>query len=232
MARKEPRTVVITGVTRGLGLAMAQKFIELGHTVLGCGRTRDIIDTMRRGFKCPPNDFAAVDVAQESQVEPWAARLLSSHGAPDLLINNASVINKNAPLWQVPAEEFDHLTEVNINGVANVIRHFMPAMIAKKSGLIINISSGWGRSVDKDVAPYCATKWAIEGLTLALAEELPRGMGAIPLNPGIIDTDMLRSCFGGSASRYPSPQKWVEKAVPFILTLNSRDNGKPHTVPL
>lgn len=231
MARKEPRVVVLTGVTRGLGLAMAQKFIELGHTVLGCGRSRDVIDTMRRSYKCPPNDFAAVDVAQENQVEPWAARLLSSHGAPDLLINNAAVINKNAPLWQVPAEEFDRLMEVNVMGVANVIRHFVPAMIARKSGLIINISSGWGRQVASDVAPYCASKWAIEGLTMALAEELPRGMGAIPLNPGIIDTDMLRACFGGSASRYPSPQKWVDKAVPFILTLNSRDSGKQHTVP-
>ncbi|MFO0970059.1 MAG: SDR family oxidoreductase [Gemmataceae bacterium] len=231
MARKDPRTVVITGVTRGLGLAMAQKFIELGHTVLGCGRNRDVIDTLRRSYKCPPNDFAAVDVAQETQVEPWAARLLSSHGAPDLLINNAGVINKNAPLWQVPGEEFDRLLDVNVKGVANVIRHFVPAMIARKSGLIINISSGWGRSVASDVAPYCATKWAVEGLTLALAEELPRGMGAIPLNPGIIDTDMLRSAFGGSASRYPSPTKWVEKAVPYILSLNSRDNGKQQSVP-
>lgn len=230
MARKEPRVVVITGVTRGLGLAMAEKFIELGHTVLGCGRSRDVIETLRRTYRTP-HDFAAVDVAQESQVEPWAARLLSSHGAPDLLINNAAVINQNAPLWQVPAEEFDRLFDVNVKGVANVIRHFVPAMIARKSGIIVNFSSGWGRSVDSDVAPYCASKWAIEGLTQALAEELPRGMGAVPLNPGVIDTDMLRSCFGGSASRYPSPKKWVEKAVPFILSLNSRHNGKQATVP-
>jgi len=140
------------------------------------------------------------------------------------------MINQNAPLWQVPGDEFDRLIDVNVKGVANVIRHFLPAMIAKKTGLIINFSSGWGRSVAKDVAPYCASKWAIEGLTQALAEELPRGMGAIPLDPGVIDTDMLRSCFGGSASRYPSPKKWVEKAVPFILSLNSRDSGKPASI--
>lgn len=219
----------MTGVTKGLGNAMALKFIELGHTVLGCGRSRDIIETLRRSYR-PPHDFAGVDVAMESQVEPWAARLLSTHGAPDLLINNAAVINKNGPLWQVPAEEFDRLMDVNVKGVANVIRHFVPAMIARKTGLVINFSSGWGRSVAKDVAPYCASKWAIEGLTQALAEELPRGMGAIPLNPGVIDTDMLRSCFGGSASRYPSAAKWVEKAVPFILSLNSRDSGKPLTI--
>lgn len=229
MARNQPRIIVITGVTRGLGLAMAEKFIELGHTVLGCGRSRESVENLRSRFR-PPHDFAALDVALESQVEPWAARLLSSHGAPDLLINNAGIINQTAPLWQVPAEEFDRLMDVNVKGVANVIRHFLPAMLARKSGIIINFSSAWGRSVAKDVAPYCASKWAIEGLTQALAEELPRGMAAIPLNPGVIDTDMLRSCFGGSASRYPSPKKWVEKAVPYILSLNSRDSGKPLTV--
>jgi NAD(P)-dependent dehydrogenase (short-subunit alcohol dehydrogenase family) len=221
--------IVMTGVTRGLGLAMVEKFIELGHTISGCGRSREAIETLRSRYR-PPHDFAAVDVALESQVEPWAARLLSSHGPPDLLINNAAIINQNAPLWQVPSDEFDRILDVNVKGVANVLRHFVPAMIARKSGIIINFSSGWGREVAADVAPYCASKWAIEGLTQALAKELPRGMAAIPLNPGIIDTDMLRSCFGGSASRYPSPRKWVEKAVPFILALNSRDNGKPVSV--
>ncbi len=229
MARHQPKNIVMTGVTRGLGLAMTEKFIELGHHILGCGRSRDVIETLRSRYR-PPHDFAAVDVALESQVEPWAARLLSSHGPPDLLINNAAMINQNAPLWQVPSDEFDRLIDINVKGVANVIRHFLPAMIARKSGLIINFSSGWGRAVAADVAPYCASKWAIEGLTQALAEELPRGMGAIPLNPGVIDTDMLRSCFGGSASRYPAPRKWAEKAVPYILSLNSRDSGKQLTV--
>ncbi len=229
MARNQPRVIVLTGATRGLGLAMVEKFVELGHTVLGCGRSRDLIENLRLRFR-PPHDFAALDVSLESQVEPWAARLLSSRGSPDLLINNAGVINQSAPLWQVPSDEFDRVVDVNVKGVANVIRHFVPAMIARKSGLIINFSSGWGRTVASDVAPYCASKWAVEGLTMALAEELPRGMGAIPVNPGIIDTDMLRSCFGGTASRYPSPAKWVEKAVPFLLSLNSRDSGKPQTI--
>ncbi len=229
MARNQPKVIVVTGVTKGLGLAMAEKFIELGHKVLGCGRSRDSIETLRRTYR-PPNDFAAVDVANESLVEPWAARLLSTHGPPDLLINNAGIINKNAPLWQVPADEFDRVIDINVKGVANVIRHFLPAMVARRVGIIVNFSSGWGRSVAKEVAPYCATKFAIEGLTQALAEELPRPMAAVPLNPGVIDTDMLRSCFGGSARRYPNPKQWAEKAVPFILSLNSRDSGKPMTV--
>jgi NAD(P)-dependent dehydrogenase (short-subunit alcohol dehydrogenase family) len=81
------------------------------------------------------------------------------------------------------------------------------------------------------VAPYCASKWAIEGLTRALAQELPRGLAAVPLNPGIIDTEMLRSCFGGDAAGYPSPPKWAEKAVPFLLELGPRHNGQALTVP-
>ncbi len=230
MARNQPKVIVVTGATRGLGLAMVEKFIELGHTVLGCGRSREAVETLRHKYQ-GAHDFALVDVARESQVEPWAARLLSSRGAPDLLVNNAAVINKNAPLWQVPAEEFDQVMDVNVKGVANVIRHFVPAMVARRTGVIVNFSSGWGRSVASEVAPYCASKWAIEGLTQALAEELPRGMAAVPLNPGVIDTDMLRSCFGGSASRYPSPREWVERAVPFMLAFNSRDNGKSLTVP-
>jgi NAD(P)-dependent dehydrogenase (short-subunit alcohol dehydrogenase family) len=209
---------------------MTEKFTELGHTVLGCGRSRELVEVLRKTYR-PPHDFAAVDVANEGRVEPWAARLLSTYGPPDILINNAALINQTAPLWQVPADDFDRVVDVNIKGVANVIRHFVPAMVARKSGVIINFSSGWGRSVQEGVAPYCASKWAIEGLTQALAEELPRPMAAVPLNPGVIDTDMLRACFGGNASRYPSPKDWAEKAVPFMLSLNSRDNGKPASVP-
>jgi NAD(P)-dependent dehydrogenase (short-subunit alcohol dehydrogenase family) len=222
--------VLITGVTRGLGLAMAERFIALGHTVLGCGRSQSAVENLRRSH-AKPHDFDAVDVADDDQVRAWAERLLKSHGPPDLLLNNAALINKNAPLWKVPRDEFDRMIDVNIKGVTNIIRHFVPAMIEKGRGVIVNFSSGWGRSVDAEVAPYCATKWAIEGLTRALAQELPPGLAAVPLNPGIIDTDMLRSSFGGVARSYPSPQEWSEKAVPFLLGLGPKDNGKALTVP-
>jgi NAD(P)-dependent dehydrogenase (short-subunit alcohol dehydrogenase family) len=148
-----------------------------------------------------------------------------------LLVNNAGLINSSTPLWEVPAVEFDQVIDVNIKGVANVIRHFVPAMVARGSGVIVNFSSGWGRSTAPAVAPYCATKWAIEGLTRALAQELPHGLAAIPVNPGIIDTDMLRSCFGESAADYPGPEEWAQVAVPFLLGLGPKDNGKPLTVP-
>jgi NAD(P)-dependent dehydrogenase (short-subunit alcohol dehydrogenase family) len=103
-------------------------------------------------------------------------------------------------------------------------------MLARSEGVIVNLSSGWGRSTEAEVAPYCATKWAIEGLTQALAQELPRGMAAVPLNPGIIDTDMLRSCFGGAAASYESPEDWARRAAPFLLGLGPKDNGRPLSV--
>ena len=127
----------------------------------------------------------------------------------------------------MPAVDFDHVIDVNIKGVANVVRHFVPAMIEKRNGVIVNFSSGWGRSTAPGCAPDCASKWAIEGLTQALAQELPAGMAAVPLNPDIIDTDMLRTCFGAEAGQYPNAAKWAKQVGPFLLQLGAKDNGQP-----
>ncbi len=219
------KTIVLTGVSRGLGRAMALGFAAAGHKVLGCARHQP-------GLKLgAPHDFQAVDVSSAEAVQAWAGRLLPVHGPPDLIVNNAALINKSAPLWQVNPTEFSGVMDVNIKGTFHVIHSFLPAMLVAKRGVIVNFSSGWGRSVDAEVAPYCATKFAVEGLTRALALELPEGMAAIPLNPGIIDTDMLRSCFGGSAGSYESAEQWAARAVPFILSLGPRHNGQSLSVP-
>jgi NAD(P)-dependent dehydrogenase (short-subunit alcohol dehydrogenase family) len=223
------KTILITGVSRGLGRALTEEFIRLGHVVIGCGRSEKEIAQLQKQFRAP-NDFSIVDVSNDEQVAAWAERVLQSHAAPDLLLNNAALINRNAPLWQVPAQEFSDVIDVNIKGVVNVIRHFVPAMIKQGGGVIVNFSSGWGRSTDAEVAPYCATKWAIEGLTQALAQELPPGMAAVPLNPGIINTAMLQSCFAGGANNYPKANEWAKIAAPFLLKINSADNGRQLTV--
>jgi NAD(P)-dependent dehydrogenase (short-subunit alcohol dehydrogenase family) len=223
------RVIVITGCTRGLGRALVDEFIAAGHIVAGCGRGAEVME-MRMSLP-EPNDFSVVDVSQETKVAIWAEKVIGALGAPDLLINNAALMNTPAPLWKIPAREFDAMMDVNIKGVANVIRHFVPAMVARKKGLIVNLSSGWGRSVSPEVAPYCATKYAIEGLTKALAEELPQGMAAVPLNPGVIDTDMLRKSWGESAGAYPKAAEWAKTAAKFILKLGPRDNGKSVSVP-
>jgi len=221
--------IVITGVTRGLGRALADRFISGGHTVIGCGRSAQDIFDLRFTYPAP-HDFAVVDVAEPAKVDLWAEKVLAVHGAPDFLINNAALMNDPAPLWKVPADKFSRLIDVNVKGVANVVRVFVPAMIEAKRGVIVNFSSGWGRSVSPDVAPYCASKWAIEGLTRALAEELPKGLAAVPLNPGVIDTAMLRQCWADGASSYPTAEAWAEKAAAFILQLDAKDNGRPASV--
>jgi NAD(P)-dependent dehydrogenase (short-subunit alcohol dehydrogenase family) len=225
------RTIVITGVTHGIGRAMAEEFARCGHTVLGCGRSQKQIDGLKEKLG-NPHDFYAVDVSLDESVKSWASVCLTTHAPPDLLINNAGVINKNARLWEVSAREFSEVIDVNVKGTANVIRHFAPLMVKRKNGVIVNLSSGWGRSTDAEVAPYCASKWAIEGLTQSLAQELPSGMAAVPLNPGIINTEMLQSTFGGSANHYPTPEEWAKIAVPFLLEIGPKDNGKQLTVPI
>ncbi len=223
------RRIVLTGAGRGLGLAMTEGFIERGHTVIGCGRN---VETMRvlAGRFGGPHRFDAVDVANEKQVKQWAESVLKDGEPPDLLLNNAAIINRSEPLWDVPVADFSRVIDVNIKGVFHVLRHFVPAMIDRQQGVIVNFSSGWGRSTSPNVAPYCATKYAIEGLTLALSAELPPGMAAIPLNPGIINTEMLEVAFGPAAAEYPSPDEWAETAVPFLLGLRPKDNGRSLSV--
>lgn len=223
------KSIVLTGVTRGLGRALLEGFIQRGHTVAGCGRSAKSIDELNKMYGSP-HRFTVVDVTNDIAVQSWANSLLSAAEPPDLLINNAAIINRGAPLWELSADEFNQVTNININGVANVIRHFVPAMIRRGSGVIANFSSGWGHSTSPEVAPYCATKFAIEGLTQSLAQELPPGLAAVAVNPGIIDTDMLRSCFGDNASAYQTPKEWAEIAVPFFLALNQRHNGQSLTV--
>ncbi len=224
------KVVVITGVARGLGRALAEGMASKGHRVVGCSRSEKKIAELEKALG-RSHSFSVVDVRDDDAVREWAAAVIREYGAPDLLLNNAAVINKNKFLWDVSAAEFDLVIDTNIKGVTNVIRHFLPSMARKQSGVIVNFSSGWGRSASPEVAPYCATKWAIEGLTQSLAQELPEGMAAVPFNPGIINTQMLRSCFGPSAADFISPKEWAETAIPFLLGLGAGHNGQSLTAP-
>lgn len=221
--------IVMTGVSRGLGRAWVDGLIDAGQQLVGCARSETAIKELQSTYS-PPHDFSTVDVGDRAAVDAWAARVIEKHGAPEFLVNNAALINANAPLWEVPPEEFDRLMDVNIKGVFYVTRAFLPAMIKAGRGTIVNLSSGWGRVPASDVAPYCTTKWAIEGMTQSLAMDLPDGLVAVPLNPGIINTEMLQSCFGAGAGNFPDAKVWAERAVPCLLSITKKDNGRPLTV--
>ena len=167
--------VVITGAGRGLGRALAQGFAEADWRVAGCGRDGRPLEALAAELG-PAHDFQPVDVTQ-SEVGAWAERLIDAAGPPDLLVNNAGVINQPAPLWRVPPEEFRLVVDVNLVGTYNVVRAFLPAMLERRRGVVVNMSSGWGRTTSPEVAPYCASKFGVEGLTRALAQELPEGLG-------------------------------------------------------
>ena len=223
--------VCITGCTKGLGQALALWFLDKGWTVSGFGRDKEAISKLISQAADRPSFFKPADIADENSVGSFIEEVSNSLGVPDLLLNNAGVINPNAPLWEVPPETFNHIIDVNIKGVFNVLRHIAPLMIARESGVMINFSSGWGRSTSPDVAPYCASKWAIEGLSQAMAQELPRGVAVAALNPGIIDTQMLRSCFGSAAASYDDASDWAKRAGPFLAKLDASVNGKALTAP-
>lgn len=225
----ESKVIVLTGATRGLGRALVPRFVDARHTVVGCGRSAPHVAELARQFPAP-HAFAAVDVSDWKAVEAWGKSVLAKFGPPDLLVNNAAVMNPVAKLWEISAADFDRIVDVNVKGVANVLRAFVPSMVERSSGVIVNLSSGWGRSTAPDVAPYCASKYAVEGLTLALAQELPPGMAAIPLNPGIIDTDMLRLAWADGAASFPKADLWAKVAAPFLLKLGPADNGKSLSV--
>ncbi|QDU63472.1 3-oxoacyl-[acyl-carrier-protein] reductase FabG [Planctomycetes bacterium Pan216] len=229
MDETKAKRVVITGVTRGLGLAMAREFARLGHTIFGCGRSAEQLADLW-SMLGPPHVIDQVDVTSDTRVGQWAESVISEHGPPDLLINNAAVINNSAPLWQIPNAEFDRTIDTNLKGTYYVLRHFLPEMVNQRRGIVVNFSSGWGRTTGAGVAPYCASKFAVEGLTASLAEELPEGMAAVALNPGIINTEMLRTNFGDSAAHFHKPEEWVRAAVPYLLSLGPDDSGKPLTI--
>jgi NAD(P)-dependent dehydrogenase (short-subunit alcohol dehydrogenase family) len=225
------KIILITGVSRGLGKAMTEQLIQLGHTVIGCATNKDAIASLQQQFP-HPHYFTSVDVANEAQVEAWSKTILSEYEPPDLIINNAGIVHELLPLWKIKSEVFDRVIDINIKGVANVIRHFVPSMVERNRGVIINFSAGWGRYTTANATPYCASKWAIEGLTKAFAQELPSGMATVSLWPGTIHTDTLETIYGKEkAANNISVQDWVIRAIPFLLQIGVSDNGKALAIP-
>ena len=232
MKRKEiSKSVIITGVTQGLGRAMVDRFHELGWNIYGCGRSKDKIEELKKQYS-KIHDFQVIDVSDSQQVNNWANYILNRHTAPDLIINNASIVNQNAQLWKITAQEFENVMNVNVNGVVNVIRAFVPAMVARKEGIIINMSSSWGREGEAELAPYCASKFAIEGITKSMALELPHGMAVVALDPGGSNsTPMLKSCAPQYINESPTPETWSHKAIEYILNITIDKNGDSLTCP-
>lgn len=195
--------VVITGATRGLGLALKIELERRGHGVHGCSRPE-------------------VDVRDFESVETYAR----SHPC-DLVIANAAIALPGTKLWELDPRDFANLLDTNVKGVFHTLKAFLPGMLSRGRGVVAVMSSDWGRSASPLVSAYCASKWALEGMVRSVSRELPLGLAAVLVDPGNVDTDMLRMALGEElARRYPGASDWAVQAAPFFEQLGTEQNGR------
>ncbi|MGW2492851.1 SDR family oxidoreductase [Streptomyces sp. NPDC001606] len=211
--------VAVSGVTRGLGRALIRRFAALGHPVAGCGRDTAALAGLAAELDPAAHVLDRVDVTDAAAVEAWAERVRRELGAPALVVANAGLAGGPAPLWEVPPDEFEAVLRVNVVGVYTMVRAFLPRLA--DGGTLVNLSSGWGRTPRALLATYTASKFAVEGLTRAVAEEAARlrpGVRVVALDPGGgIDTGMLATCMPETHQHYPTPEEWAENAADYLL---------------
>ena len=225
-----PKHICITGVSKGLGRAMVTWFHARGHFVSGFTRNPNAINELKKD-PGPKTAYHALDMCDRKEVHTWADQLCEHHGPPELLLCNAGMIHPDTPFLELDPDEFDRVQDVNLKGTANVIRALLPAMIQRGTGTLIGFSSGAGVKGYPEIAGYCASKHAIEGLCKSLAQEIPDGMAVIPFQPGVIQTDMLKTHYGERAKEYPTPEEWVQRAGPYLLSLGPEQNGESLRLP-
>ena len=224
--------MVLTGATKGIGRALALELGRGGHRLAVCGRDRAALDAVAAEVRLQLVDATVLDVRDAARVNEWADKLMSDGFVPDLLVNNAGAINRPAAFWELSADEFDRVVSVNVLGVANVARAFLPGMLRARRGVLVNMSSGWGRFVSPRVSAYCASKFAVEGLTKAIASELPAPLAAVAVSPGVIRTAMTEICFERPQyEQLQRPDDWARRAAPFLLQLSREHNGESAAVP-
>lgn len=191
----ENKVAVITGSTRGLGLAIAQAYAAEGAAVVLAGRSQTTVDAAVAGLVASGARAAgrACEVSDLQQVQALADLALSTFGALDIWVNNAGLSAPYGPTADIPAAYFKQVVETNILGVYNGSRVAVQAMRPRGRGKLINML---GRGDNKPVKfqnAYSASKIWVRSFTLALAQEnAGTGLDVMAFNPGLVDTDMLR----------------------------------------
>jgi 3-oxoacyl-[acyl-carrier protein] reductase len=183
----EKRTALVTGGTRGIGAAVASQLVAAGARVIVTGT--------REGGAAPEGtEYRAADFADREATERFAESLRGE--AIDILINNAG-INQAAPFEQIDLEVFDRIQLVNVRAPMLLCRALVGGMRARQWGRIVNVSSIFSIIAKEHRAPYATSKYALNGLTSALAAEVAiDGVLANCVAPGFIDTEMTRRILG------------------------------------
>lgn len=187
------KTVLITGASRGIGAACAAAFAEQGYRVginyyqseMAARELRERI-VQAGGIA----ESYRADVSDPHQVQRMVAEMTRDFGSLDVLVNNAGIGGFRL-FTEIAAEEWERMFSVNVTGMFHCAKAVLPAMIRRREGKIINISSIWGITGASCEVHYSATKAAVIGLTKALAKELgPSNIQVNCVAPGVVDTEM------------------------------------------
>ena len=165
---------VVTGGGRGIGQAISSRLAQLGATVVVCGRQREALEATAAQIRNAGGVSEAVtmDVSSSESVDAAQREINDRFGSCRILVNNAGIRGPEAPLHEIAPEDFDAVIAANLRGTYLCMRAFTPSMIAQGGGDIVNISSIVGRNPLPRGAVYAASKWAMNGLSYSVAEEL------------------------------------------------------------
>jgi len=192
------RVVVISGASHGLGKALAYGFAEQGFALGVCGRDKARLSAVSQQLKKmnTPHIADIVDVSDNEAVQTFIQKIISTFGRIDVLINNASLLGPRIEIASYPTHSWNEVMGVNIHGAFYMIKQTLKIMLAQNEGSVINVSSSVGRAGRRAWGAYSASKFALEGLTEVLSDEL-RGTSirVNSVNPGPIATDMRREAY-------------------------------------
>ena len=176
------RTALVTGAGNGLGRAIAVALAEAGARVILTGRNPAKLEVVAETIGSAAL-VAAVDTSSEDSVSALAQSL--SNEQVSILINNAGIAGPVAPLTDLSVADWDEVFAVNVRGIFLMCRAFLPPMVARRDGAVINLASVSGKRPLARRTPYAASKMAVIGLTATLAHEVGRfGVAANTLSPG------------------------------------------------
>jgi 3-oxoacyl-[acyl-carrier protein] reductase len=188
----EPRVVIITGGSRGLGAGLVRSYLESGDRVATCARsiTPEVEAWQQDPELADRFFFMPADLSQRVEAEAFVKGVVAEWDHVDVLINNAGVA-RDGILGLTSDDDIDTVIDLNLKGTLYVTRLVSRRMLARHSGTIVNVSSIVGRSGYRGLAVYSATKAALDGLTRALARELgSRGITVNGIAPGYLRTEM------------------------------------------
>jgi NAD(P)-dependent dehydrogenase (short-subunit alcohol dehydrogenase family) len=220
-ASLENKTVFVTGATRGIGQAITAAFRSFGAKVIGTGTGSHSPDDL--------DDYVQADFGDLKQLRACAEYVRLAE--PDILVNNAG-INRNQPFVDIDPGEFQRIQQVNVFAPFLLCQAGIPGMRRKGWGRIVNMSSIWGKISKEHRASYSASKFALDGLTLALAaEHAADGILANCVAPGFTDTELTHRMLGEAGIRQivatvPARRMAsVEEIARFVVWLGSPENS-------